>query len=236
MDRRFRLGKKQENGESSRRGVNVDEWDMRFFGSQRVERVLTANGVIERPVSPNRGYVAPAPAPPLVDDAPAPPLGDQVNNSRLRLRRDIGGGDNVVEPQAQLSLLDSWLAQHKEMRRHDLPVQYMRGYRGVMSRNAFRVVPRTGTQPTAGVDPRVDQRSLPRLDYSLGILNRQGKREFILPMLQYDMAQDTYFKLDWNQTPFSGEAADLLNWPNMFVERNRMEAKCRSYLVRPLNV
>ncbi|KAI8571988.1 hypothetical protein RHMOL_Rhmol01G0163800 [Rhododendron molle] len=115
------------------------------------------------------------PPPPLVDDAPAPPPGDQVNNSHLRLRRDIKGGDNDVEPHARLSPLDSWLAKHKEMRRHDLPIQYMRGYYGVMSQNAFCVVQQTGTQPTVGVDPRADQRSLPRLDYSLGILNRQGK-------------------------------------------------------------
>ncbi|KAI8535911.1 hypothetical protein RHMOL_Rhmol10G0212200 [Rhododendron molle] len=36
--------------------------------------------------------------------------------------------------------------------------------------------------------------------------------------------------LNWNQTPFVGEAADLINRPNMFKECNRMEAKCRSYL------
>ncbi|KAI8530668.1 hypothetical protein RHMOL_Rhmol11G0077500 [Rhododendron molle] len=114
-----------------------------------MERVLTPNGVIERPVEYNRGYVTPAP--PLVDEvSPAPLPGDQVNNSRLRLRRDIGGEDNDVELHARLSALDSWLAEHKEKRYHDFPVQYMRGYRGVMSRNAFRVVPRIGIAQSYG--------------------------------------------------------------------------------------
>ncbi|KAE9453636.1 hypothetical protein C3L33_14465, partial [Rhododendron williamsianum] len=46
------------------------------------------------------------------------------------------------------------------------------------------------------------------------------------PLLQYDASEDAYFKLYWNQSSFEGEAGDLLNWPKMFVQRNKLEVKC----------
>ncbi|KAE9463163.1 hypothetical protein C3L33_04916, partial [Rhododendron williamsianum] len=89
----------------------------------------------------------------------APPPIDQVNNSHFRLRREIGGGDNDVGPPVPF-LMDSYLAQLKDMSRHDLLVEHMSGYYGVMSDNAFRVWLIICTQPTVGVDPRADQWSL----------------------------------------------------------------------------
>ncbi|KAI8547592.1 hypothetical protein RHMOL_Rhmol07G0208000 [Rhododendron molle] len=77
-----------------------------------------------------------------------------------------------------------------------------------------------------------DQRRLPRLDYTLAIYDGCGKRTFFQPLLQYDATEDAYFKLDWNQSSFEGEAADLLKWPNMFVQRNKLEAKCHKYLLK----
>ncbi|KAI8535616.1 hypothetical protein RHMOL_Rhmol10G0188000 [Rhododendron molle] len=51
-------------------------------------------------------------------------------------------------------------------------------------------------------------------------------------MLQYDASQDAYFILDWNQSSFEGETAALLNWPKMFAEMNKLEAKCRKYQLK----
>jgi hypothetical protein len=58
--------------------------------------------------------------------------------------------------------------------------------------------------------------------------DRWGKRVFVEPKVQYDATQDVYFMLDWNQTSYEGEVAGLLEWPNLFVERNKLEAKCRN--------
>ncbi|KAI8568013.1 hypothetical protein RHMOL_Rhmol02G0165500 [Rhododendron molle] len=119
--------------------------------------------------------------------------------------RQIDGGDNDSPPHAQLSPVDAWLAHHKATTRDDLPVIHMRGYRGVMSRNSFRKWRRPSTEPPpAAVGRREDQQHLLRLDYTL----------------------------DWNQSSFQGDAAALLNWPLMFEQRNKLEAKCRKYLVK----
>lgn len=121
-----------------------------------MERVLTVNGVVERPMEYNRGLLSRRIGGTL---APAPPPVDQVNNSHFRLRREIGGGDNDIGPPVPF-LMDSYLAQLKDMSHHDLPVEHMSGYYGVMSGDAFRVWLRICMQPTAGVDPCADQRSL----------------------------------------------------------------------------
>lgn len=109
----------------------------------------------------------------------------------------------------------------------------MRVYRGVTLRNSFWKWLRSGSEPQpTGVHPLKDQRLLPRLDYTLAIYDRLGKRTFIEPMLQYDASEDGYFILDWNQSEFEGDAAALLNCPKLFVERNKLEAKCCKYLLK----
>ncbi|KAI8542792.1 hypothetical protein RHMOL_Rhmol08G0167500 [Rhododendron molle] len=90
----------------------------------------------------------------------------------------------------------------------------------------------TTKPPPTMVSPREDQRHFPRLDYTLAIYDRYGKRNFFEPLLQYDASEDTYFKLDWNQFSFEGEADDLLNLPKMFVQRNKLEVKYRKYLLK----
>lgn len=83
-----------------------------------------------------------------------------------------------------------WLADNKLRNRDDLLVYHMRGYRGVTSRNSFRKWLRSGSEPQpTGVHPLEDQRLLPRLDYTLAIYDRLGKRTFIEPMLQYDASE-----------------------------------------------
>lgn len=121
-----------------------------------MERVLIVYGVVERPMEYNRGLLSRRIGGTL---ALAPPPIDQVNNSHFRLRREIGGGDNEVGPPVPF-LMDSYLAQLKDMSRHDLLVEHMSGYYGVMSDNAFRVWLIICTQPTVGVDLRADQWSL----------------------------------------------------------------------------
>ncbi|KAI8572778.1 hypothetical protein RHMOL_Rhmol01G0226900 [Rhododendron molle] len=134
----------------------------------------------------------------------------------------MDGEDNQGRP-SQVSPLDVCLADNKARTCDDLPVYYMRGYHGVTSQNSFRKWPSSGTQAQPkGVSPREDQRLLPRLDYSLATYKR-GKQTFVLPLLQYDASEDTYFKLDWNQSSFEDEAADLLNWPKFFAERNNLK-------------
>ncbi|KAI8554296.1 hypothetical protein RHMOL_Rhmol05G0087600 [Rhododendron molle] len=191
-------------------------------------RVLTNGEVVERSIDEYGGL--PIQVPPPVHPTPV----DLPNNSRFRrfrLPSEMEEGDDPRH--SRLSVMDAWLADFKERTREDLPVNLMRGYRGVMSRNSFRKWPRTGSDPPlATVSPLEDQRLLPRLDYTLAIYDRRGKRQFVEPLLQYDASEDVYFKLDWNQSSFEGEAGDLLNWPNMFVKRNKLEAKCHKYLLR----
>ncbi|KAI8534869.1 hypothetical protein RHMOL_Rhmol10G0130200 [Rhododendron molle] len=191
-------------------------------------RVLTNGEVVERSIDEYGGL--PIQVPPPVHPTPV----DLPNNSRFRrfrLPSEMEEGDDPRH--SRLSVMDAWLADFKERTREDLPVNLMRGYRGVMSSNSFRMWPRTGSEPPlATVTPHEDQRLLPRLDYTLAIYDRRGKRQFVEPLLQYDASEDVYFKLDWNQSSFEGEAGDLLNWPNMFVKRNKLEAKCHKYLLK----
>ncbi|KAI8556457.1 hypothetical protein RHMOL_Rhmol05G0254400 [Rhododendron molle] len=191
-------------------------------------RVLTNGEVVERSIDEYGGL--PIQVLPPVHPTPV----DLPNNSRFRrfrLPSEMEEGDDPRH--SRLSVMDAWLADFKERTREDLPVNLMRGYRGVMSRNSFRKWPRTGSDPPlATVSPLEDQRLLPRLDYTLAIYDRRGKRQFVEPLLQYDASEDVYFKLDWNQSSFEGEAGDLLNWPNMFVKRNKLEAKCHKYLLK----
>ncbi|KAI8547593.1 hypothetical protein RHMOL_Rhmol07G0208000 [Rhododendron molle] len=63
-------------------------------------------------------------------------------------------------------------------------------------------------------------------------IDEYGGLSIEVPTHQYDATEDAYFKLDWNQSSFEGEAADLLKWPNMFVQRNKLEAKCHKYLLK----
>ncbi|KAI8573231.1 hypothetical protein RHMOL_Rhmol01G0262500 [Rhododendron molle] len=122
---------------------------------------------------------------------------------------------------SRLSVMDAYLADNRARTSEDLSVHLMRGYRGVMSRNSFLKWPRSASElPLPTVSRREDQRRLPRLDYTLAIYDGRGKRTFFQPLVQYDATEDAYFKLDWNQSSFEGEAADLLKWPNMFVRRN----------------
>ncbi|KAI8558777.1 hypothetical protein RHMOL_Rhmol04G0123600 [Rhododendron molle] len=86
--------------------------------------------------------------------------------------------------------------------------------------------------PPPTVSRREDQRRLPRLDYTLATYDGRRKRTFFQPLVQYNATEDEYFKLDWNQSSFEGEAAELLKWPNMFVQRNKLEAKCHKYLLK----
>ncbi|KAI8558778.1 hypothetical protein RHMOL_Rhmol04G0123600 [Rhododendron molle] len=117
--------------------------------------------------------------------------------------------------------------------REDLSVHLMRGYRGLMSRNSFLKWPRSASEPPPPtVSRREDQRRLPRLDYTLATYDGRRKRTFFQPLVQYNATEDEYFKLDWNQSSFEGEAAELLKWPNMFVQRNKLEAKCHKYLLK----
>ncbi|KAI8554972.1 hypothetical protein RHMOL_Rhmol05G0137700 [Rhododendron molle] len=237
MDPNFPFGRNLEMGESSRRGPSgrrpqIHRWSSTGFDEaqlqRRVERVLTTDGVlVERPIqlSPPR---LPAPPPQTTE------TDIMTNNPRSRLRPSlIDGGHNDGPPPVQLPSLDAWLAHHKATTRDDLPVIHMRGYRGVMSRNSFRKWRRPSTEPPpAAVGRREDQRRLPRLDYTLGLYDRRGKRTFIEPTLQYDATEDSFFILDWNQSSFEGDAAALLNWPLMFERRNKLEAKCRKYLLQ----
>ncbi|KAI8569510.1 hypothetical protein RHMOL_Rhmol02G0284500 [Rhododendron molle] len=134
---------------------------------------------------------------------------------------------------SRISVMDAWLADHRARTREDLSVHLMRGYRGLMSRNSFLKWPRSASEaPPPTVSRREDQRRLPRLDYTLATYDGRGKRTFFQPLVQYDATEDEYFKLDWNQSSFEGEAAELLKWPNMFVQRNKLEAKCHKYLLK----
>ncbi|KAI8547977.1 hypothetical protein RHMOL_Rhmol07G0237000 [Rhododendron molle] len=145
----------------------------------------------------------------------------------------MDGADNEGSPSPHISRLDAWLAHNRLANRDDLPVYHMRGYRGVTSRNSFTKWPRSGSEPQlVGVRPLEDRRLLPRLDNTLAIYDRVGKRTFIQPLKQYDASEDGYFMLDWNQSEFVGDAADLLKWPKLFVERNKLESKCRKYLLK----
>ncbi|KAE9444846.1 hypothetical protein C3L33_23256, partial [Rhododendron williamsianum] len=65
-----------------------------------------------------------------------------------------------------------------------------------------------------------------RLLYTTGVAN-DNLSNLCCNTMQVKMF---YFKLDWNQSSF--EADDLLNWPNMFVQRNKLEAKCHKYLLK----
>ncbi|KAI8558502.1 hypothetical protein RHMOL_Rhmol04G0099300 [Rhododendron molle] len=236
MDPNFPFRKNLQIGESSRRGPagrkpEINRWSSTGFDEaqlhRRVERVLTTDGVlVERPIqlSPPR-----LPAPPTQTTETY----TMTNNPRSRLRRQIDGGHNDGPPEIQLPRLDDWLAHHKATTRDDLPVIHMRGYRGVMSRNSFRKWRRPSTEPPpAAVGRHEDQRRLPRLDYTLGLYDRRGKRTFIEPTLQYDATEDSFFILHWNQSSFEGDAAALLTWPLMFERRNKLEAKCRKYLLQ----
>ncbi|KAI8535970.1 hypothetical protein RHMOL_Rhmol10G0218100 [Rhododendron molle] len=215
MDPNFPFRKNLQIGESSRRGPagrkpEINRWSSTGFDEaqlhRRVERVLTTDGVlVERPIqlSPPR---LPAPPPQTTE------TDIMTNNPRSRLRRQIDGGDNDGPPPVQLPRLDALLAHHKATTRDDLPVIHMRGYRGVMSRNSFRKWRRPSAEPPPA--------------------RRRGKRTFIEPTLQYDATEDSFFILDWNQSSFEGDAAALLTWPLMFERRNKLEAKCRKYLLQ----
>ncbi|KAI8558779.1 hypothetical protein RHMOL_Rhmol04G0123600 [Rhododendron molle] len=141
-----------------------------------------------------------------VPTAVHPPPVDVPNDirfRRFRLPSEMDEGDD--RQHSRVSVMDAWLADHRKRTREDLSVHLMRGYRGLMSRNSFLKWPRSASEPPPPtVSRREDQRRLPRLDYTL----------------------------DWNQSSFEGEAAELLKWPNMFVQRNKLEAKCHKYLLK----
>ena len=147
-----------------------------------------------------------------------------------RQRTDVQSDAETRPRPTILTDVDQWLQSHRERYRHpgDVRMDLVRGYRGPSSYNEIKTWDRTGPRPRHGVDPREDHRRLPKLDYTLAMVDDRGKRRFITPKKQYDSRLDSYFQLDWNQTEFSGESASVLEWPVMFKERNVMEAKCRA--------
>ncbi|KAI8568048.1 hypothetical protein RHMOL_Rhmol02G0167400 [Rhododendron molle] len=191
-------------------------------------RVLTTNGLVERPIDEYGGLSIDVPTPvhPPPVDVP-----NDIRFRRFRLLSEMDEGDD--RQHSRISVMDAWLADHRARTREDLSVHLMRGYRGLMSRNSFLKWPRSASEPPPPtVSRREDQRQLPRLDYTLATYDGRGKRTFFQPLVQYDATEDEYFKLDWNQSSFEGEAAELLKWPNMFVQRNKLEAKCHKYLLK----
>ncbi|KAI8573108.1 hypothetical protein RHMOL_Rhmol01G0252700 [Rhododendron molle] len=216
--------RRREEGESSRpTGRDDDHMDIPRFGPYRMERVLSRCRVVNMPPSHDPRWTS---LPNAYDTQIRRPSAPRPGESRpstprpfycFQLPSEMGEANDDNRPPPRLSTVDAWFADHKAMTRDDIPVYHMHGYRGAMSRNSFRKWTRTSNEPPLqGVRRHEDQRLLPRLDYTLSMYDKHGKRTFIEPILQYDASEEAFFILDWNQSSFEGAAADLLNWPKMF--------------------
>lgn len=216
MDPNFPFGRKLEQGESSCVNENANESDARIrFRRRRLQEEAERVGLNNR----FNGR--------LVHWSLPPHPSNNIRPTRVRPERQTSDDNSAPVPPSHL---DAWLARHRAKSQDDLPVHVMTGFRGTVVGNRIRRMQKTETSPTVGVDPCEDYRNYPQLNYDLSFFDRRGRRRFVTPKEQYDANGDFVFMLDWNQTPYSRDAAALLEWPNLFVERNKLEAKCRQYM------